>query len=251
MLHKRLLPLALTAVLATAGCTFQIGDPSIVQPTPSSSIKQDAPQTGDGPTTEQGGVPTANDSFSDADVTKEINDAVDVVNTYWSTHWSEFFTGTYTAPRVLGAYNGSDPNRFTCGGEPALEMNAYFCIPEDYVAWDFNLMRDGYAEGDAWIYLVIAHEWGHAIQHRLDTSLVSAASELQADCLAGAVLYGATKDGTLLWEAGDTAEISAGLTKLGDETPWTDPSSHGDAIERVSAFGKGRTGGVLGCLNSA
>ncbi|ROO83737.1 hypothetical protein EDD29_1246 [Actinocorallia herbida] len=251
MLFKRLLPLSLMAVLATSACTFQLGDPVAVQPTPQTSVKTDAPQTGDGPATEEPGVPTANQSFSDSEVTQEINDAVEVVNTYWQTHWSEFFTGTYSAPQVRGSYSGTDPNRFTCSGEPAAEMNAYYCIQEDYVAWDFNLMREGYAQGDAWIYLVVAHEWGHAIQNRLDDSLVDVAGELQADCLAGAVLYGSTTDGILQWEPGDTAEISAGLTTLGDESPWADPSSHGDSIERVSAFGKGRIGGVAGCLASS
>ncbi|MDX6744733.1 neutral zinc metallopeptidase [Actinocorallia sp. A-T 12471] len=251
MLLKRLLPLSLVAVLATSACTFQLGEPLNVQPTSETSVRPDAPQNGDGPAVEQPGVPTGNSSFSDAEVTQEINDAVTVIDTYWKTHWNEFFTGTYTPPTVRGSYSGDDPNRFTCSGELAAAMNAYYCINEDYVAWDFNLMRDGYAEGDAWIYLVVAHEWAHAIQNRLNDSLVSVAGELQADCLAGAVLYGSTQDGTLQWEPGDTAEISAGLTTLGDESPWADPSSHGDSIERVSAFGKGRIGGVVGCLNAS
>ena len=37
--------------------------------------------------------------------------------------------------------------------------------------------------GDTWIYLVIAHEWAHAIQNRLDLGLVANGRELQADCL--------------------------------------------------------------------
>lgn len=250
-MFKRLLPLALAAVMATtAGCGFQVGDiqtpPSDV-PTMKPGPNTGAPNAGD-PVPAQSGQPDPNAGFADADVTQEINDAVQVVDTYWSTHWPELFTGAYTPPRVLGAYNGTDPNRFTCGGEIAEAFNAYYCNPEDYVAWDFELMKTGYAQGDAWIYLVIAHEWGHAIQNRLQTSLVAERKELQADCLAGAVLWGAQTDGTLTWEDGDTTEIGTALSSFGDNYPWTDPSAHGDAVERVTAFGQGRANGIRGCL---
>jgi predicted metalloprotease len=102
--------------------------------------------------------------------------------------------------------------------------------------------------GDAWVYLVIAHEWGHAIQYRLNASLQSKAAELQADCFAGAALYGAAADGTLLFEEGDEKEITLGLTAIADETPWTDQGDHGNAFERVQSFAAGRSGGVPACL---
>lgn len=249
-MHKtRLIPLALAAVLATAGCTFQVGEPRTA-PTVVPTMKDDpqAPPQQAVPTA----MPTAPASpiaeFSDADVTQEINDAVQVVNDYWARHWPDYFTGTYRAPEIKGSYNGDDPNRLTCSGEIAQAFNAFYCIREDYLAWDFNLMKTGYAKGDAWIYLVVAHEWGHAIQNRLQMGLVSEAGELQADCLAGAVLTGAEADGTLNWEEGDTTEIGQALSAFGDDLPWTDPSSHGDAIERVTAFGRGRANGVRGCL---
>ena len=101
------------------------------------------------------------------------------------------------------------------------------------------------------MYLVIAHEWGHAIQARLDNSLVWEGGELQADCLAGAALYGAAADGTLNFEAGDSNEIAMSLSALGDSSPWTDSTTHGDAFERVGAFDLGRTGGVAACLPTA
>ena len=68
----------------------------------------------------------------------------------------------------------------------------YYCVAEDYVAWDAALLVDGADQiGDSWVYLVVAHEWGHAMQARLDPSLVAAADELQADCLGAAALFGA------------------------------------------------------------
>ncbi|GAA3215026.1 neutral zinc metallopeptidase [Actinocorallia longicatena] len=252
MFKQRVLALALSVAAVTAvttGCEFKVGNVDQTPPTSVPSMKTTkAPQDTSADTPQQTGDPSPNAQFSDADVTKEINGAVEVVDKYWSDHWSELFTGTYKAPAIKGVYNGDDPARFTCGGQPADKFNAYYCIPEDYLAWDFALMKAGYAQGDAFVYLVVAHEWGHAIQNRLQMNLVSTDKELQADCLAGAVLWGAQKDGTLTWEDGDTTEIGQSLSALADNTEWADPSSHGDAIERVSAFGKGRTQGVVGCL---
>ncbi|WP_106398300.1 neutral zinc metallopeptidase [Actinocorallia populi] len=252
-MFKRLLPLALAAVVATtAGCGFQVGDvgtPLTNAPTMKPGPNTGAPNAGDPPPAPvQTAPPAPGAHFSDADVTKEIGDAVQVIDTYWSTHWSEFFTGSYTPPRVVGAYQADDPHRPSCGGQLAEAFNAYYCIPEDYIAWDFQLMREGYAQGDAWIYLVIAHEWAHAVQNRLQVNLVAEANELQADCLAGAVLWGAKNDGVLEWEEGDTTEIGTALSAFGDDYAWTDPTAHGDAIQRVTAFGQGRTEGVRGCL---
>ncbi|UNK44511.1 neutral zinc metallopeptidase [Arthrobacter sulfonylureivorans] len=181
----------------------------------------------------------------------DIQTAQAITDQFWRTHWSELFTGTYTPPTVVGLYDGRDPsNAPTCAGKPLQPGNAFYCIPEDYVAWDASLMERGFQFGDAWPYLVIAHEWSHAIANRLDPSLRSQAYELQADCLAGATLYGAAADGTLIFEQGDQDELVTALSSLGGNTPWTNPQDHGDSSERVANFNVGRTGGVLACLPS-
>ncbi|AGP54325.1 hypothetical protein M271_13660 [Streptomyces rapamycinicus NRRL 5491] len=179
---------------------------------------------------------------------EDIQAAVSVTNTYWQTHWSQLFTGDYSPPRVTGAYDGDTPGTPVCGDAPLPDDNAVYCPDGDYIAWDMDLMRWGHARGDAWVYLVIAHEWGHAVQNRLDAGLVDLARELQADCLAGAVLFGAAQDGTLTFEDGDTEELADALTALADRTPWTDVSDHGDASQRVSYFSRGARSGVKSCL---
>ena len=75
--------------------------------------------------------------------------------------------------------------------------------------------------GDSWVYLVVAHEWGHAIQARLEDDLVATAEELQADCLGAAAMYGAVADRTLELEPGDDQELIGSLTTLADQMPWT------------------------------
>ena len=94
---------------------------------------------------------------------------------------------------------------------------------------------------------MVAHEWGHAIQARLDSSLVAQAEELQADCLGAAALYGAAADGNLEFDAGDEQELVTSLSALADQMPWTMTSDHGDAFQRVQWFTLGRNGGVNAC----
>ena len=64
-------------------------------------------------------------------------DAETIVDGYWATHWTDFFTGTYQPPTVNGLYDGTDPSTTpTCDGEPLEAYNAFYCGAEDYVAWD-------------------------------------------------------------------------------------------------------------------
>ena len=72
--------------------------------------------------------------------------------------------------------------------------------------------------------------------------------ELQADCLAGAALQGATNDGIVQWGASDSQELYNALDILSDQLPWTDPESHGSRDQRVGSYNLGVDNGPLGCL---
>jgi uncharacterized protein len=164
--------------------------------------------------------------------------------------WQAWFTDEgrrYVRPRVAGGYVGS--NGPSCGGQRSVPGNAYYCPAGNFLAWDENLMQAGYTQiGDAWVYLVIAHEWGHAIQAQLPDRLVAQAVELQADCLAGAALQGAADQGLVQIQEGDEQEIARTLQAVADDFPWTDVTSHGNAQQRTSAFQAGVADGVDGCL---
>lgn len=185
--------------------------------------------------------------FGDA-MQEDIDAAVQGVDEFWKTHWSEFFTESYSSPHVLGLYDGRSADVPTCGGEPLVADNAQYCIPEDYLAWDVGLMRAGYSTGDAYVYFVVAHEWGHAIQNRLNVELHEVSTELQADCLAGAALQGAADDETIVFEEGDAEELEKAIHSVSDDLPWTKPEDHGNADQRINAFVRGLDGGVNACL---
>ncbi|MEV7003481.1 neutral zinc metallopeptidase [Streptomyces sp. NPDC093982] len=179
---------------------------------------------------------------------QDIDTAVQGVDAFWTRHWPEYFTGTYASPDVLGLYDGTSADVPTCGGEQLEAGNAAYCRPEDYLAWDVGLMREGYSTGDAYVYFIVAHEWGHAIQNRLNSQLQEVAGELQADCIAGAELQGAQNDETIVFEEGDAKELIEAIHSVSDELPWTAEGDHGNADQRSNAFIRGLEGGVDACL---
>jgi predicted metalloprotease len=188
------------------------------------------------------------------EILADLEGAQAVVNDYWTQHWNEFFTEWYTPPALnetggymLGLYDGTE-GVATCQGDPLPADNAVYCPGEHTVSFDIGLMDDAVDLGDSFIYLIVAHEYGHAVAGQLGEGLNSVASELQADCLAGAAFYGAVADGTLMLEEGDVKEITNGLTDVADESPWGDPSDHGDPFERIEAFNAGRTNGPGACF---
>lgn len=258
------LALALVGSLSLAACGGDDGDSVaedvdtvIVTETPGgddSTAPTDATSSPTEPTTTETSVemtiaPTG--EVDQAELAEDIQTAQEVTDAWWALHWNEYFTGTYTPPNVVGLYDGYDEaNAPTCFGEVLPPGNAFYCPDGDYVAWDKTLLELGYEIGDAWPYLIIAHEWGHAVQADLSMELHSEQYELQADCLAAAVLYGAARDNppTLQFEPGDEKEIVDGLNFIADEVPWGMSGDHGDSFQRIEAFNLGRTDGVPGCL---
>jgi len=179
---------------------------------------------------------------------RDERDAVQVVNRFWERNWSRHFPGAYTPPKVRGRYDPADPP--TCGDVRLEPGNAYYCPAGDYLTWDGDFVKgDPELEGNAFTYITIAHEWGHAIQHRTHTlSGPTAKIELQADCLAGATLTGARDEGHLEWEPLDEERLLTAIASIGDDLPETDPDHHGSPEDRVTAFLTGEQG-VRACMS--
>ena len=242
--HVRWSIVMLLLAVVLGGCTVDIvpSDRSDNSTTEQNTVDPASDQQADTTVDAQPGADDSNTRAGDEQT------AVRIVNTFWQ-RWFADQGRRYVSPRVTGGYTGR--NGPSCGGEPSVPGNAYYCPSGNFLAWDENLMRAGYTQiGDAWVYLVIAHEWGHAIQGQLPGRLVSQAVELQADCLAGAALQGAANEGLVQIEPGDDEEISHTLVAVADDFPWTNQSSHGDAQQRTAAFRTGVSRGVDGCLDS-
>ena len=177
----------------------------------------------------------------------------------------------YEPPGVLISYRGADGPG--CSGEyaardagnafycptlnppddcPAVSLNGYWCSGEDQIAWDEELTFALYRYvGNLAAALVLAHEWGHLMQARAAEPFYGEdppiASELQADCLAGAWARAMERDARLRRDAFENAVAGFYEIKGLAASQWLDPSTHGSARQRKGAFLRGYKREIRAC----
>jgi len=170
------------------------------------------------------------------------------VERFWDDTFPEVFGGDFV--RVQGGFVPYGPDRDLprCGGPltyDEIAQNAFYCPNDDLIAWDTdNLTNDLLAEfGPFSLAIVMAHEYGHAVQARVPVSGPTIATEQQADCFAGAfTAFVADGDSDVLAvSVNDLDSAVAGFLSLRDAigTPASDPAAHGSAFDRVGAFQDG------------
>ncbi|MDO9457370.1 neutral zinc metallopeptidase [Nocardioides sp.] len=211
-------------------------------------------------------VATATDTVGAADVeidgdaTAEVNQLAVAAITDLQSYWTDEFPALYGADyqEVAGGLYALTPDS-EAGPECAdsysnVQGNAFYCKLDDSVAWDAAELLPDLQEkyGDFVIPIVLAHEWGHAMQQRsgfFDQNELTVSSELQADCFAGGWAAHAIDAGVFDVSSGDLDTALAGILDLRD-TPGTnsmDASAHGSGFDRVSAFQDGFDGGAEAC----
>jgi predicted metalloprotease len=217
-------------------------------------------------------IPFADVVDADDDKAPRDHDAfVAVAFTDIERWWSEVYPEVYGEPyRPLdgGVYAGyperssSIPGcgeRTTAYDELQLYV-AFYCEFGDFMAYDDGDGRDSLltplaeAYGPAVMGIVLAHEYGHAIQARigaLDKFLATIITEQQADCFAGAWTGQAFRGESPLLRLGD-ADVRAGLLAMLEvrDPVGTDqfvPGGHGSAFDRVGAFQEGFVNGPGRC----
>ena len=180
--------------------------------------------------------------------------------------WALWLPDIYDRPykRLRGgiyAYR-SDSVIPKCGGTryPYLFIreNAFYCSEDDLIAWDDEGLfpRLSKAHGDLLLGVVLAHEWGHAIQERADLTfqLDTITAEQQADCFAGAWL--ATLDKNIEGEAALVAlrdknidRVLSGFVEFRDYVGLDQrfAGSHGTAFDRIRALQEGFESGPKRC----
>ena len=185
--------------------------------------------------------------------------------------WGEIYPTIYGEPYepLAGGVYAGYPERDTpipgCG-EPTTDYAdlqlfvAFYCEFGDFMAYDDGDGRDSLltpladAYGPAVMGIVLAHEYGHAIQSRigaLDRFLATIVTEQQADCFAGAWTGQAYRGESPLIRLGD-ADVRAGLLAMLEvrDPVGTDQfvaGGHGSAFDRVGAFYEGFTEGPARC----
>ncbi|WP_239162097.1 neutral zinc metallopeptidase [Acrocarpospora phusangensis] len=165
--------------------------------------------------------------------------------------WTQRFQASGASYRPVTefvAYTGFDGP--ACGGEPSVPNNAFYCSDGHFIAFDANWLEGLYQQlGDAAVYVVIPHEFGHAVQAQLVQNFnFSVERELQADCYAGGTLSALIQAGQLQAEDGDDVEVMNNLIAAGDPTDaWWEPGAHGTPERRQAAFVTGYQQGVGAC----
>jgi predicted metalloprotease len=187
-----------------------------------------------------------------------IEAALDEVASFWADRFPEVVGGVFQP--VQGGFIPYGPDRDlpTCGGilrYDEIAQNAFYCPSDDLIAWDTDNLTNQLLEqfGPFTLVIVMAHEYGHAIQTRgaLSPRLPTIAGEQQADCFAGAfTAFVEDGDSDVLNVSEDDLDLAvAGFLTLRDSpgTPIADPSAHGSAFDRIGAFQDGFLNGAERC----
>ncbi|WKG01891.1 neutral zinc metallopeptidase [Mycolicibacterium sp. HK-90] len=186
--------------------------------------------------------------------------AVSDLEEFWSGTYSQVFDGDFQPVRALISWDAESFDGEFCGMETYGLVNAAFCKPDRTIGWDRGVLMPGLRQhnGDMGAVMVLAHEYGHAIQQQsglVNRKTPTLVAEQQADCLAGTYMR---------WVAeGDSPRFSLstgdGLNNLlAAVIAFRDPllteaearygiDEHGSAFERVSAFQFGFTDGPGAC----
>lgn len=134
-------------------------------------------------------------------------------------------------------------------------LGAFYCIEGDFMAYDDDSLLPSLVNdlGKEAVAVVLAHEFGHAVQARSgEWDQPGVLKEQQADCFAGAWSAHVASGGSDLITFDDT-DVRSGLVAMInvrdpiESAGLTDPDAHGTGFDRVGAFQDGFEGGVLRC----
>jgi predicted metalloprotease len=255
--------IAACAVVLLAGCTTILqGNAVSVFDDPFSVAGMRAT---DGPTglRDDAAEPTRDVEGTDGgDIDELARHAVSDVEEYWEGVYGETFDDEFTLVEALISWDANGFDGEFCGTDTYGLVNAAFCYDDETIGWDrgelLPALRD--ANGDMGVTMVLAHEYGHAVQRKAGLTKKSTptlVSEQQADCFAGAymrwVAEGNSPRFTLNTGEGLNGVLAAviafrdPLLSVGD--PEVGMDEHGSAFERLSAFQFGFTDGPSACAS--
>ncbi|SFO38207.1 Predicted metalloprotease [Geodermatophilus obscurus] len=241
------------AVLVTSGCSYVVIGEARSQGMPTESVD-------DGTLTVVGAT--------DGPIDTLARNALADLETYWSATFPDVYGQAFQP--LTGGYFSVDPNDVDpslypegigCGTDPReLENNAFYCSAQgapnsDSISYDRAFLGELAAEyGEVLPQLVMAHEFGHAVQGRVGYPEASIATETQADCLAGAwtawVAEGNGDYATI--DTADLDQLLRGYFLLRDPvgTGTGEQQAHGSYFDRVSAFQEGFDDGPTACRDN-
>lgn len=220
--------------------------------------------------------PATDAATGDVEVVGATDEEVDVLarnaladlEVFWAGQFPDVFGTDFQ--QLQGGYFSVDPGNadpaayprgIGCGAAASdVESNAFYCVApdapnSDSISYDRAFLSDLGAEFGRFIpALVMAHEFGHAVQARVAAPSASIAVETQADCLAGTwtrwVAEGEAEHSIL--RTPELDELLRGYLQLRDPvgTSAGEDQAHGSYFDRVAAFQEGFDSGAEACRDN-
>jgi len=188
-------------------------------------------------------------------VDRLAGNAIFDIQKFWTEQMPDTFSRRYEPVKAFYSIDPDGSVTAPCTDHPAdIRGNAFYCPGRDIVAWDrrdlFPQLRERFT--DFLVAMVLAHEWGHAIQKRTrlpsDRTIVV---ETQADCYAGAWTSYALKGGAPHFEIRRPVldQALSGYLLFSDPlgSDADDRQAHGSGFDRISAFQDGFERGTPFC----
>ncbi|MEP7204072.1 MAG: neutral zinc metallopeptidase [Ilumatobacteraceae bacterium] len=183
------------------------------------------------------------------------------IEAFWTEQFPVLYGTDFTplAGGIYAAYPGRAEAIPGCGTPETtfadVEDNAFYCVDGDFMVYDDEKLLPQLVDdlGQSAVAVVLAHEFGHAVQFRADAfNEPTILKEQQADCFAGAWTAHVSRGESDIINFTDE-DISGGLIamiqvrdplELGGQI---DSNSHGTGFDRVGAFQDGFIGGPERC----
>lgn len=256
----RLLAVAGTAMVLTACATTVAGKPVSVFDDP---FKVGGLQASDGPTGLRPDAEEPTREVTDTDGGKDdeiAGQSISDIETFWESVYSENFDGEFKPVRALISWDSNAYDGTFCDDTTEGLINAAFCEDDSTIGWDRGVLLPSLrqANGDMAITMVLAHEYGHAIQKMAKLNkkgTPTLVAEQQADCFAGVYLRWVAEGNSprFTLNTGDglnnllATMISFRDPLLSQNDYYGTDDEHGSAFERISAFQFGFTDGPSSC----
>ena len=186
--------------------------------------------------------------------------SVSDIEDFWKSTYGDAFQGQFTPVDKLISWDSNDYSGTFCGDQTQGLINAAYCDDDNTIGWDRGVLLPSLRQsnGDMAITMVLAHEYGHAIQKMANLNkkgTPALVAEQQADCFAGVYMRWVAEGNSprFTLSTGDglnnllAAMISFRDPLLSQDQYDDSGDEHGSAFERISAFQFGFTDGPSSC----
>ena len=193
------------------------------------------------------------------EIDKLAGQSVSDLEEFWKFAYPDTFDGEFEPVKGLYSWDSDADAGTFCDDTTGGLVNAGFCEKDNTIGWDRTVLMPSLRKlyGDMAITMVLAHEYGHALQKQAALNprgVPTLVAEQQADCLAGVymrwVAEGKSPRFTLSTGEG-LNDLLAAMISFRDpplsENDVAAGDEHGSAFERISAFQFGFTDGAAAC----